>query len=182
MELDLASPSSFLSHTLETHKMIRWTNVRLMFVFLFLRITVLSCLMSSSWKPLFYICIYIIFFFNGASLMTQMVKNVPGIQETQVWSPGWEDPLQKGMPTHSSILNPMDSGAQWVTIHEVARIGYDLVTTPPPTVYTLIFILILAALGPQSWVQAFSSCGKQGLLFTRGGQVSHWSGFSCCGA
>ena len=36
--------------------------------------------------------------------MTQMVKNVPGIQETQVWSPGWEDPLEKGMPTHSSIL------------------------------------------------------------------------------
>ena len=36
--------------------------------------------------------------------MTQMVKNLPTIQETQVWSLGQEDPLEKGMATHSSIL------------------------------------------------------------------------------
>ena len=36
--------------------------------------------------------------------MTQMVKNLPAIQETQVWSLGQEDPLEKGMATHSSIL------------------------------------------------------------------------------
>ena len=34
--------------------------------------------------------------------MTQMVKNV--MQETEVCSLGWEDPLEKGMATHSSIL------------------------------------------------------------------------------
>ena len=33
-----------------------------------------------------------------------MVENLPGIQETQVASPGHEDPLEKGMATHSSIL------------------------------------------------------------------------------
>ena len=33
-----------------------------------------------------------------------MVKNLPGMQETQVQSLGWEDPLEKGMATHSSIL------------------------------------------------------------------------------
>ena len=33
-----------------------------------------------------------------------MVKNLPAMQETQVWSLGWEDPLQKGKATHSSIL------------------------------------------------------------------------------
>ena len=33
-----------------------------------------------------------------------MVKNLLGMQETQVCSPGWEDPLEKGMATHSSIL------------------------------------------------------------------------------
>ena len=33
-----------------------------------------------------------------------MVKNLPAIQETQVQSLGWEDPLQKEMATHSSIL------------------------------------------------------------------------------
>ena len=33
-----------------------------------------------------------------------MVKNLPAIQETQVQSLGWEDPLEKGMATHSTIL------------------------------------------------------------------------------
>ena len=36
--------------------------------------------------------------------MAQMVKNVPTMQETQVRSLGWEDPLEKGMATHSSVL------------------------------------------------------------------------------
>ena len=39
-----------------------------------------------------------------ACLVTQMVKNLPAIQETQVQSLGQEDPLEKGMATHSSIL------------------------------------------------------------------------------
>ena len=33
-----------------------------------------------------------------------MVKNLPAMQEIQVLSLGWEDPLEKGMATHSSIL------------------------------------------------------------------------------
>ena len=40
----------------------------------------------------------------GASLVAQMVKNLPTTQETRVPSLGWEDPLEKGMATHSSIL------------------------------------------------------------------------------
>ena len=40
----------------------------------------------------------------GASLVAQMVKNPPAVQETQVQSLGGEDPLDKGMATHSSIL------------------------------------------------------------------------------
>ena len=39
-----------------------------------------------------------------ASLLAQMVKNFPAVQETQVGSLGWEDLLEKGMATHSSIL------------------------------------------------------------------------------
>ena len=38
------------------------------------------------------------------SLVTQMVKNPPAMQETQVWSPSWEDPLEEGIITHFSIL------------------------------------------------------------------------------
>ena len=40
----------------------------------------------------------------GASLVVQTVKNPPAMQETWVWSLCWEDPLEKGMITHSSIL------------------------------------------------------------------------------
>ena len=36
--------------------------------------------------------------------MAQAVKNPPAIQETRVQSLGWEDPLEKGMATHLSIL------------------------------------------------------------------------------
>ena len=40
----------------------------------------------------------------GSSLGAEMVKNPPAMQETWVRSPGWEDPLEKGMATRSSIL------------------------------------------------------------------------------
>ena len=36
--------------------------------------------------------------------MAQVVKNLPTKQETQVQSLGWEDPLEKGMATHCSLL------------------------------------------------------------------------------
>ena len=39
-----------------------------------------------------------------ASLVAQMVKNSPAMRETWVPSPGWEDPLEKGVATNSSIL------------------------------------------------------------------------------
>ena len=42
--------------------------------------------------------------YSWASLMAQLVKNPPAVRETWVWSLGWEDPLEKGKATHSSIL------------------------------------------------------------------------------
>ena len=39
-----------------------------------------------------------------ASLVVQLVKNPPALRETWVQSLGWEDPLEKGKATHSSIL------------------------------------------------------------------------------
>ena len=41
---------------------------------------------------------------GGALLVAQMVKNLPAMWETRVRSLVWEDPLEKGMATHSSIL------------------------------------------------------------------------------
>ena len=46
------------------------------------------------------VCIYA----TGASLAAQMVKNLPAMWEIWVRSLGWEDPLEKGKATHSSIL------------------------------------------------------------------------------
>ena len=42
--------------------------------------------------------------YSWASLMAQLVQNVPEIQKTWVRSLGWEDPMEKGTATHSSIL------------------------------------------------------------------------------
>ena len=55
---------------------------------------------------LHYFSFQIFFFFinDWASLVTQMVKNPPAVQETWVRSLGWEDPLEEGMATDSSIL------------------------------------------------------------------------------
>ena len=56
--------------------------------------------------------------------VTQMVKDQPAIQETWVWSLGWEDPLEEGMATYCSTLAwrvPMDRGAWWATVHGVAK-------------------------------------------------------------
>ena len=39
-----------------------------------------------------------------ASLVAQIRKNLPAMQETRVWSLAWEDPLEKGMAIHSSVL------------------------------------------------------------------------------
>ena len=65
-------------------------------------------------------CTGFLFFF----FLAQMVKNLPAMQETLVGSLGWEDPLEKGMATHSSILAwriPMDRGAWQATVHGVAK-------------------------------------------------------------
>ena len=59
-----------------------------------------------------------------ASLEAQMVKNLPALQETQVQSLGQEDPLEKEMAKHSSILawkNPMDRGAWWAAVHGIPK-------------------------------------------------------------
>ena len=40
----------------------------------------------------------------GPTLVAQAVKNLPAVQKTWVRSLGWEDPLEKGMATHSSVL------------------------------------------------------------------------------
>ena len=55
-----------------------------------------------------------------ASLVAQMVRNTSAIWETWVQSPGWENPLEKGMATHSSIVAwkiLMERKAWWAAVH-----------------------------------------------------------------
>ena len=59
-----------------------------------------------------------------ASLVAQMVRNLPATRETEVWSMGWEDfPGEgNGNPLQDSCLeNPRDWGAWWAAVHEVAK-------------------------------------------------------------
>ena len=58
------------------------------------------------------------------SLVAQMIKNLPAMWETWGLSLGWEDPLEEGMATDSSILAwriPMDRGAWRAAVHGVAK-------------------------------------------------------------
>ena len=62
--------------------------------------------------------------YSWASLMAQMVKNLPAMQETWVQSLSQEDPLEKGMATHSSIPAwriPATRGVWQATVHGVTK-------------------------------------------------------------
>ena len=74
-------------------------------------------------------CLFLIS--NRTSLVAQMIKNLPAMRETRVWSLGWEDPLEKGMATHSSILawriswTEEPGGLQYMGLR---RVEHNLVT------------------------------------------------------
>ena len=64
--------------------------------------------------PIMPLSSFFIYAYIWASLVAQMVKNPPAMLETPVRFLSWEDPLEEGMATHSSILAwkiPMDRGA-----------------------------------------------------------------------
>ena len=65
---------------------------------------------------------------QAASLVAQMVKNPPAIRETWVRSLGWEDPLEEGMGTHSSILaveSPWTEEPGGLQSRGSHRVGHD---------------------------------------------------------
>ena len=64
----------------------------------------------------------------GTSLVAQVVKNVLAIQETTVRSLDWEEPLEKGMTTHSSILAwriTWTEEPDRLQSMQLQRVGYD---------------------------------------------------------
>ena len=73
---------------------------------------------------------------NGASLIGQLVKNLPAMQETQgsdlILGSGRSPGEGNGNPLlYSCLENPMDRGAWQATVHGVARARQDLATKPP---------------------------------------------------
>ena len=64
-------------------------------------------------------------------LVVQMIKNSPAMQEIWIWSLGWEDPLDKWMATHSSILAwriPWTEEPGGLKSMGLQRVGHDWVT------------------------------------------------------
>ena len=59
--------------------------------------------------------------YSWATLVAQLVKNAPAMQETCVRFLGWEDPLEKGKATHSSILSWRSPWTQSMGLQRVGR-------------------------------------------------------------
>ena len=91
-------------------------GVRKCFNFILLHVAVPNCLDLN--------CSIFTEFSLVFTLVAQLIKNLPAMQETSVRFPGQENPLEEGMAIHSSILaqgNPMDGGAWQVMVHGVTK-------------------------------------------------------------
>ena len=91
------------------------------------------------------------------SLVAQMVKHLLAMWETQIWSLGQEDPLEKEMATHSSVFfleNSMDGGSWWAIVHSVTKSWTELSTFTSLLLSSLIhwFLRCLCSILPSlSW-------------------------------
>ena len=75
-------------------------------------------------------------------MVAQTVKNLPARQETQIWSLGWEDPLEKGMVTHSSALArriPWTEEPRMLQSIGSQRIGHNWATMVNTKIRLIIF-------------------------------------------
>ena len=102
----------------------------------------------------------LLLFYNcWASLVAQMVKNLPGMQETWVWSMDQEDPPEKGMATHSSIL---PWRIPWTESLELQRVRHDWTrrniygvkpAEDPLSTYWHVLLFSTVALPEELWPQ-----------------------------
>ena len=91
---------------------------------------------------------------NGASLVAQRVQNLPTMQGTWVQTLGWEDTLEKGMATHSSILGASN-------IAQTAKNACSKLTGCIETLNPCSFYLIRLFFGCLKLVQRQESTGKK---------------------
>ena len=103
---------------------------------------------------------------TGLSLMAQLVKRSPAMQETQVWSLSQEDLLEKELATHSNMLAweiPWTEKPVGLQSMGVAKFGHDLVTKPPPPTGNRLFFELLigwvcSALSHKLWETQRQKC------------------------
>ena len=106
---------------------------------------------------------------DGASLVAQMVKNLPAVQETCLWSLRQEASMEKGMATHSSILTwriPWTEEADRLESMKLQRIRHDWVSN----VFTFSMSLKEAEIRTQIHTEAshMKTLKEDGRLQTKG--------------
>ena len=105
------------------------------------RFFTISCHQRSNYNI---ICLYV-YIIIWASLVAQMVKHPPAMQETWVLSLGWEDPLEKEMAAHSSILPwkiPWTEKPGGLESTGLQRVGHDWATNTHTCPYECVFYSI----------------------------------------
>ena len=104
--------------------------------------------------------------YSWASLVAQIVKNPPAMWETCIWPLDWEDPLEEGMATHSSILAwriPMDRGTWQATVHGVAESdSTDGLSIQPKRTYCIAQRTLLNVMCQPGWE---GSLGENGYMY-----------------
>ena len=77
---------------------------------------------------------------DEASLVAQMVKNLPVMQETQVRSLGCINPLEKGMATHASILAWR---IPWMNLSTLMNLGNTVLSKRSQSQKTMYYVILL---------------------------------------
>ena len=119
--------------------------------------------------------------------MAQLVKNLPAVQEAQVQSLGWEDPLRKGMAAHSSILawripwTEEPGGLQSTGMQRVRLLIFRGEKKPPTCLSQRVIFLPHSAMScyhmiPLITIFSFiiQKVGSSLLLRSFGGPVTRW--------
>ena len=92
--------------------------------------------------------------YSWASLVAQTVKNLPAMRETWVWSLAWEDPLEEGMATHSSVLawrSPWTEEPGGLQSMELQRLRHDWVTKHSTSQWAHLFKTVECTKIHQEW-------------------------------
>ena len=95
--------------------------------------------------------------------MAQTGKDPPAMQETWLPTLGWEDPLEEGMTTHSSILAwkiSMVRGAWWATVQGVTKSWTQLKWLSPAQHKISKIIFVVCKPSPTQWTWVWVNCGS----------------------